>query len=145
MKQYRHKVTGIVLQKHPVINFYEGKETPWKGVLIPLVIVENSTDYEPANYLFVTEDRVPIFEGDSWFYVVISGNPKVGETNTMNYKGDQTKKKTVKCFKSHILAIKFLEQLKKECLAFSELEENAKAFKLSKTSLQLIKEYLKVK
>jgi hypothetical protein len=142
MKQYRHKATQILLERHPVLNYYNGKESPWQGANIPASIVENSTEYAPAEHLFITEDGVKIYEGMRWWYVPIRANTNMHQTTSILYKGDSNKMKPVKRFFDLANARKFADTLNSQSITLFELEEKAKEFKFSKTSLELIKAYL---
>ena len=65
---------------------------------------QETVETKPA-YLFTTEDGVKMFEGDTWWSVVLDGVRIPKETKTMEYKGSNPSKNVV-TFSSKELAYK---------------------------------------
>jgi len=76
MKKYKHKITGNIAVETNSGNNYKVSEP--KSFTIPKWIVENSSDWEEIEEpLFITEDGVEKFAGDSCYYIV-SSNYRIG-------------------------------------------------------------------
>ena len=138
MKQYLHRATKVLLTQTKDGNYYT---SPAYGkAKIPAALVEGSADYRDPNPLFTADDGVEIFDGDSWYYVVVGMNPLVRKTSTLDYNGPVEQKRPVKRFSTIQNANAFKDLLSKRVSIYA-LEVNAEFLGISKTSLELIKKH----
>lgn len=67
------------------------------------VQMEEGVGIYERKYLFTTDDEVKMFEGDSWWYVVLDGLRRPRETNKMEYNGSKASS-NIKTFSTKALA-----------------------------------------
>jgi hypothetical protein len=136
---YRHNVTRKIYLKPAGSIYYRDKDD--KVIVIPEEVVEKSSDFTAiGKELFVTEDGVQIYEGDSWWYVTVAPSPHVARTNTMIYGGRAENMKPIRRFSNEFAARDFAKSiLNSPTLSLIELELFATELKISKATLKLIK------
>lgn len=139
MKQYQHKTTGVVFTQTKDGNFYTSDY--YGKAKIPAALVEGSSDYRDPNPLFISDDGISVYEGDTWFYIVIGAAPIVRRTSTLEYNGPIEQKKPVKRFGDLKNANAFRDLLTKKISVYA-LEVNAEFLGISSGSLDLIKKHL---
>jgi len=115
MKRYKHKITGDIIERLSYKQYYVVNY----GQSIPKRFVENSCDWEEIKEpIFVTEDGVDVFEGDSIY--TVSDNFQLLYTS-FALKID----KTVRSFAEKENAEKYIEDNQKK-FSLSDIREAIK-------------------
>lgn len=137
MEHYIHQNTGMIAV--PVnTSFYRIEDV--SEALIPIQLITQSDEWNviKRKKLFTSEDGVDIYEGDSWTYVTLTKNPKVGRTSTLVYAGNPENIVETKRFADGRTAQLFANLLRTP-ITYFELESAASELKLSKATLSLIR------